>query len=333
MQVSSDGQTLIRVSESDIVDGSCQICAGITVIGDWAFKNCTNLQTITLPVGVTDIGAYAFAGCVNLKTLTLSVGITAIRTGTFFNCTNLETLNLPAGITAIKLGAFAGCVNLKTLNLPVGVTTIGQEAFGECSSLQRITLPAGVRNIHHSAFLDCNSLALIIIASDDETEIARITHLLPEELRSKVISKRLFDDVIHFQEQQLAKLLATPQTNRLYSFFNYTSRCVPTAILEVKNEQGVEEQKEQRCTKLPSDIFLHLNQLASSDNRYYQYAQAAIKRIRFPTTAKELEDYKTSLDKLVTQYIEKAMEQAERFRVPKTPSMAKVEVTVCAPAV
>ncbi|MCC5015109.1 MULTISPECIES: leucine-rich repeat domain-containing protein [unclassified Legionella] len=352
MQLSRSGQTLISVSESDIVDGSCQIPAGVTAIGPYAFKNCTNLQTLMLPAGVTSIGSGAFWGCSKLQTLTLPAGITAIGDGAFFECVNLQTLTLPAGITdidtatfcgcvnlqtltipvgitAIRLGAFFGCTHLQTLTLPVGVTSIAGEAFGECRSLQVITLPAGIIRIYDEAFHDCDSLTFIIIASDDETEVARITQLLPEELRSKVISKGLFDDVVRFQERQLGRLVSAPQTNRLYSFFNYDNQFMSKLV--EKNEAG--EAIKKACMKLPDDIFWHINKEVGAANPYYQQAQAAIKRESLPKTTQEFERYKERIEELVTQFIEKAMEQAERFSVPKTPGVANEEVTVCAPAV
>ncbi|HHF7349909.1 TPA: leucine-rich repeat domain-containing protein [Legionella feeleii] len=354
MHISSDGQTLVRVRESDIVDGSCQIPAEITAIDTWAFINCTNLQTltlparvttigngafcgctglktITLPAGVTTIGEKVFDGCSSLKTITLPAGVTTIGPYAFYNCRNLQTITIPAGVTIIATGAFWGCANLQTITLPAGLKTIDKMAFHRCTRLQTITLPAGITTIDTRAFTHCTKLTSIIIASDDETEVARITHLLPEELRSKVIPKHLLDEATHFQEEQLARLLNTPQANRLYGFFHAKSRCVPMAIFTEKDEQGIEQQREQKCSKLPSDIFLHFNQLTKADNPYYQHAQAAIKREPLPKTPEEFEDYKARIGKLVTQHIDKAIKQARHFHAPDVAK--EVTTTMCAPAV
>ena len=40
-------------------------------IGDNAFQNCSNIETVTVPETVTSIGAGAFAGCANLNNLTM----------------------------------------------------------------------------------------------------------------------------------------------------------------------------------------------------------------------------------------------------------------------
>lgn len=39
----------------------------MTSIGDYVFRNCTSLASITLPPALTTIGNYAFANCYNLK--------------------------------------------------------------------------------------------------------------------------------------------------------------------------------------------------------------------------------------------------------------------------
>ncbi len=48
---------------------SFTILDGVTSIESSAFRNCTNLTSVVIPVSVNNIGAYAFAGCVNLKNI------------------------------------------------------------------------------------------------------------------------------------------------------------------------------------------------------------------------------------------------------------------------
>lgn len=47
----------------------------VTVIGDYAFDNCTGLKSINIPNGVTEIGLNAFKNCTNLTNITY-MGIT-----------------------------------------------------------------------------------------------------------------------------------------------------------------------------------------------------------------------------------------------------------------
>ena len=47
------------------------------VIGDYAFKNCSDLTSLTLPSSVNEIGIYAFHGCSGLTSLTLPSSVTS----------------------------------------------------------------------------------------------------------------------------------------------------------------------------------------------------------------------------------------------------------------
>src|SRR3974390_535984 len=39
----------------------------VTSIGGYAFSNCVNLTSVTVPISVTNLGDYAFYDCSNLK--------------------------------------------------------------------------------------------------------------------------------------------------------------------------------------------------------------------------------------------------------------------------
>ncbi|STX55606.1 Uncharacterised protein [Legionella beliardensis] len=247
-------------------------------------------------------------------TYQIPAGVNTIGFGAFFELKSLQALTLPASIKAIGETAFFGCTNLQAIDIPDGVTTIGYLTFTGCRGLKTLTLPTSITSISKYAFAACDNL-YIIIASDDKAEVARVTALLPKALRSKVITQSWLNEIIRFQEQQLTRLLHTPQTNRLYSFFNYTSRCVSMVSISVKNEQDVEETQVKRCTKLPSDIFLHLNRLASNDNPYYQRACIVIRREPLPRTTEAFKRYKERIGGLIQQLIDQAIKQARQFSV------------------
>ena len=50
---------------------SFEISRTVTEIGDWAFGNCSNLTSITIPSSVTSIGRNAFNSCRNLERITI----------------------------------------------------------------------------------------------------------------------------------------------------------------------------------------------------------------------------------------------------------------------
>ena len=132
-------------------------------IGDYAFKACYSLTSITLPSGVTSIGGSAFDSCFSLTNITLPSGVTSIGGSAFDSCFSLTNITLPSGVTSISYYAFSGCSSLTNITLPSGVTSISYYAFSGCSSLTNITLPSGVTSIDNNTFRNCYSLSSITL--------------------------------------------------------------------------------------------------------------------------------------------------------------------------
>jgi hypothetical protein len=61
----------------------------VTTIGDCAFAECKNLESITIPDSVTTIGNSAFAGCSSLECVTIGNSVKEIGEDAFENC-NVE---------------------------------------------------------------------------------------------------------------------------------------------------------------------------------------------------------------------------------------------------
>ena len=132
-------------------------------IGDDAFRDCTNLTSITIPEGVTEIGEYTFFGCRKLTTITIPEGVTSIGDYAFQNCSVLTEITIPEGVTSIGDQAFYRCSSLTSITIPEGVTSIGERAFFDCSGLTSITIPEGVTSIGSEAFFGCRKLTTITI--------------------------------------------------------------------------------------------------------------------------------------------------------------------------
>ena len=142
-------------------------------IGDYAFKGCSGLTSLTLPATITTIGKYAFEDCTGLTSLNLPAGITSIGRRAFGGCSGLTSLTLPAGITSISDYAFYGCSGLTSLTLPAGITSIGEYAFSGCSRLTSLTLPAGITSIGEFAFSYCSGLTSIYVYAEKVPRIGR----------------------------------------------------------------------------------------------------------------------------------------------------------------
>lgn len=107
-------------------------------IGSNAFKDNTNLKSVTIPYGLWYITAYAFYGCTSLTSVSLPEGFSSIGTVAFYNCTSLTSITIPGDdlrYTNIKEMAFYGCTSLKTVTVcGVGIT-IGKDAFKGCTNM------------------------------------------------------------------------------------------------------------------------------------------------------------------------------------------------------
>ena len=161
--------SMLDLSEAKIVKGGDRYFSGYNCytsndeIGEYAFKDCSRLTSLTLPAGITSIGYAAFNGCSGLTSLTLPAGITSIGRSAFCGCDGLTSLTLPAGITSIGRSTFEGCRGLTSLTLPAGITSIGGGAFKDCSGLTSLTLPAGVTSINYGTFYGCSGLTSLTL--------------------------------------------------------------------------------------------------------------------------------------------------------------------------
>lgn len=86
------------------------------VIGDHAFKNCSNLEEIY--IDASELGKGVFLNCTALKEVYIENDRLKILDGTFKNCTNLKTVYLPERLKEIKGGCFEGCTSLKYIEIP-----------------------------------------------------------------------------------------------------------------------------------------------------------------------------------------------------------------------
>lgn len=131
-----------------------QIDVGFSVesIGDFAFKGCNALKSISLPGTTVRIGMCAFGGCFNLVKIDMPPMMESIGSGAFLDCWALSEIKLPQGILEIGDETFSGCGELTNVTVPESVAAIGQMAFGSCKGLREIFIPDGVTTIAGSAF-------------------------------------------------------------------------------------------------------------------------------------------------------------------------------------
>lgn len=155
-----------------------------------AFRNCSNLELITLQDGVTTTSdmfsncgvkevslpssmIYAtFGGCKNLTHLSLPEGLvdigmpnsgikeinlpSSIKVATFSDCPNLTKVIFNNDIDPCVEFDFKDCINLVDIHLPSTLKIIPYGAFENCSKLSDIELPESLEKIGGRAFARTN---------------------------------------------------------------------------------------------------------------------------------------------------------------------------------
>jgi hypothetical protein len=99
------------------------------------------IKNVVIESGVTNIGSCAFKDCFNLQTVTIEDGETdlSVGDGAFDGSNNIQTVHLGRNLISDTYTPFEGKKNLETLILGSCITEIGDFFFSGCSSLSQIT--------------------------------------------------------------------------------------------------------------------------------------------------------------------------------------------------
>lgn len=164
----------------------------ITKIGNFAFRDCTSLESITIPQSVNKFGASAFENCTfeyvyytgdmahwcgidcfsgdyiedeegssdkpAIIEITTTGSPCCADTNLYIDNELVEDVVIPYGVTSIGNCAFRHCSTLKSVTIPNSVTSIGNSVFAFCTSLTNATLADSITNIGKSMFAGCSSL-------------------------------------------------------------------------------------------------------------------------------------------------------------------------------
>lgn len=136
------------------------VTGGYNVNG-YAFRSCTNIESIIIEGDVTSIGNYAFYDCTKLTNVVIPDTVTSIGSYAFYNCDALTNIDLPEDLVSIGDHAFYSCDNLAGIELPGSLESIGEDAFADCKALTSITVPGSVTYIGERAFAGCDNLESI----------------------------------------------------------------------------------------------------------------------------------------------------------------------------
>ena len=175
--VSYNGTIYPVVSIGDYAFRSCNDLTSVTIgspvtsIGDYAFQGCGSIaDTLVIPGNVHSIGINPFSGCGILPAIVVSSGNSVydsrdncnaiVRTATNELVVGTRNTAIPNTVTAIGDYAFHNCYNLASITIPNSVAVIGYYAFYNCNRLTSVTIGNSVDTIRNNAFY-CNNLASI----------------------------------------------------------------------------------------------------------------------------------------------------------------------------
>ena len=180
----------VTIPERVTYDGATY---SVTSIGEFAFKDCTGLTSVTIPTSVTSIGEEAFRCCTGLTSVTIPNSVTTIGYSAFggtpwYNnqpdgvvyigkvayefkgeMASGTAINIKEGTVSISGYAFYGCTGLTSITIPNSVTSIGEFAFSGCTGLTSVTIPSSVTSIGKSAFSGCTGLTSVTIPNSVTT--------------------------------------------------------------------------------------------------------------------------------------------------------------------
>ena len=209
---------------------SIHVKDGTVSITSEAFKDCSNLISVTLPSSIREIPSQAFYGCSGLTSITIPDGITFIDGWAFKNCSKLASINIPYSVKRMGQDVFTGTAWFDnqpdgvvyindmlykykgempantTINVLEGTRYISPTAFSGCSGLTSIILPNSVNELGYSVFWQCPDLESVVISDSVKcipnscfyecTKLKKVT--LPEKLE--------FIDIFAFYYTRLSSI-------------------------------------------------------------------------------------------------------------------------------
>lgn len=180
-----------------------EIPDGVVSIGEKAFEDCENLETVSIPASVETIASTAFIDCDKLVSFSVDpdskflssdeYGVVLDKAKTKLICVppaiteyyipegvtyigqeflehkNIKCITIPSSVESIAEFAFFDCsVEILTFAENTKLETVSRGAFSDCAKLREIILPEGIRVIGNEAFAYCNNVEKIRISATVE---------------------------------------------------------------------------------------------------------------------------------------------------------------------
>lgn len=238
----------IKIPQSISYDGKN---IEVISIGKYAFKECTELKSVSLPNTVTSISFGAFQDCCNVKTIEIPNSVSNIDECAFEGCKRLTSINIPSGINSIKSNTFRGCTDFNNITIPQSVEAIEAGAFSYCAGLTSISLPNGLKELEKMAFEGCSSISKVIIPDGIKILNPRIFNKC-----SKLSSIQFSDEITYIGESafQGTSIEKINIPSGVYIHWNAFRECVNLKTVIFQGDVTLLERSFAECTYLETVI-------------------------------------------------------------------------------
>lgn len=245
------------------------IPSGVKTIGDDAFYQCYDLQTVEIEADskLQTIGREAFEYCLKLTEITIPKDVTYISERAFNECqklttvywnavklsfdgfgnigfadnTNLTTLIVGADVELLP-DAFSDCTKLTSVTfLGNKLQTISKDAFSN-TALTEITIPSSVTDIEMHAFENCTQLKTVTFAEGCQLQNVGYKAFYYCEILSDInlpdtvknIDGSAFEGCFELTELKLPEQL---ETVGVYTFSGcgFTEITIPSSVISLDN--------------------------------------------------------------------------------------------------
>ena len=248
-----------------------------TEIGDYAFRDCSSLTSITIPEGVTSIGQYAFYNCTGLLEINYNAtNVTDLSDSNyvFANAGNSSTgVAVNIGANVAQIPAYLFCPNRTDSSYSPNIisinfaedsqcTEIGSYAFYNCTGLTEI-------NFNATNMSDLSSTNYVFAYAGEDSSgivvniganVTRIPAYLFDPYSSSSYSSNIIS--VNFQEGSQCTEIGTCAFSNCSSLTNIT---IP------ENVTSIGDGAFYNCTELTEINFnaTNMSDLSSGDNVFY----------------------------------------------------------------
>ena len=151
----------------------------VSIIDRYAFQNCNNLITFTIPEDsdLQTIGNGVFSGCRSFKEIINNGDHFTLWNSALFDLNKTELIVLPPAcnvkyfyfpetVKKIRSSSCEGIVSLEVVVIPPSITTIESEAFKSCTNLRIINIPYNT-TVSQDCFENCPKLQCGLAIEND----------------------------------------------------------------------------------------------------------------------------------------------------------------------